>query len=195
MILTIFSITTLLLGNRQAVNPIVHGFKEGCEGKHQPCWYGIVPSETAYADIPSLLQTNNSSLQLDSRGNNIIATSPNEPLSCEVTFEGNRLAFYNCADIKVGDLAVFIRLPGSLFLWSCPDSLSLTYPAITFNVEDTSIIPPTYNSTVSNFAVYMPQDTSPQPIPNELMKDFWKSKPIRWRYMKLLSFNEGCPEG
>jgi len=31
------------LGGTQPPNPALRGFVEGCEGKAQPCWYGIVP--------------------------------------------------------------------------------------------------------------------------------------------------------
>lgn len=34
------------LGTMQPPNPALAGFSEGCEGKPQPCWYGIVPGVT-----------------------------------------------------------------------------------------------------------------------------------------------------
>lgn len=36
------SIAARALGSTQPPNPALRGFTEGCEGKPQPCWYGIV---------------------------------------------------------------------------------------------------------------------------------------------------------
>jgi hypothetical protein len=33
------------LGGTQPTHPALRGFTEGCEGKPQPCWYGIVPDQ------------------------------------------------------------------------------------------------------------------------------------------------------
>lgn len=41
--LMILSIGAKVIGTLQASNPTLSGFIEGCEGKPQPCWFGIVP--------------------------------------------------------------------------------------------------------------------------------------------------------
>ena len=40
------SLTARALAMTQPPNPALRGFTEGCEGKSQPCWYGLVPGKT-----------------------------------------------------------------------------------------------------------------------------------------------------
>lgn len=45
------NITARALGSTQPPNPALRGFSEGCEGKSQPCWYGIVPEVTTLDEL------------------------------------------------------------------------------------------------------------------------------------------------
>ncbi|MEZ4670301.1 MAG: hypothetical protein R3E39_20535 [Anaerolineae bacterium] len=53
-----FSLTARTLGSTQPPNPALEGFTVGCEGKPQPCWYGIVPGETTVNDGVNMLESN-----------------------------------------------------------------------------------------------------------------------------------------
>lgn len=53
----VFSLAARALGSTQPANPALEGFTVGCEGKPQPCWYGIVPGVTTVEEASSLLQT------------------------------------------------------------------------------------------------------------------------------------------
>jgi hypothetical protein len=44
-----------VLGSSQQIDPALAGFTEGCEGKAQPCWYGIVPGVTTGDDVSALI--------------------------------------------------------------------------------------------------------------------------------------------
>jgi hypothetical protein len=46
ILFVVFSLAARALGTTQPPNPALHGFMEGCEGKTQPCWYGIVPGKS-----------------------------------------------------------------------------------------------------------------------------------------------------
>jgi hypothetical protein len=50
------SIAVHILGSRQIANPVLRGFTEGCEGKHQPCWYGITVGKTTIQAAQEMLQ-------------------------------------------------------------------------------------------------------------------------------------------
>lgn len=44
------------LGARQPINPTLTGFTQGCEGKPQPCWFGVVPGLTTEEEVYQLLE-------------------------------------------------------------------------------------------------------------------------------------------
>lgn len=52
----VFNVAARAFGTLQPPNPALAGFTEGCEGKPQPCWYGIVPGVTTEAEAISRLE-------------------------------------------------------------------------------------------------------------------------------------------
>jgi hypothetical protein len=56
LVLGSLSIAARALGTTQPPNPALAGFTEGCEGKPQPCWYGIVPGVTTVETAKRMLQ-------------------------------------------------------------------------------------------------------------------------------------------
>jgi hypothetical protein len=42
------------LGSTEPPNPALEGFTVGCEGKLQPCWYGIVPGVTTVEEATTI---------------------------------------------------------------------------------------------------------------------------------------------
>jgi hypothetical protein len=56
VICVVLCATLSALGSTQPANPVLEGFRVGCEEKPQPCWYGIVPGVTTEAEAETLLQ-------------------------------------------------------------------------------------------------------------------------------------------
>jgi hypothetical protein len=52
---SVISAAMIALGGTQPPHPALRGFIEGCEGVPQPCWYGIIPMETTFADAVTRL--------------------------------------------------------------------------------------------------------------------------------------------
>jgi hypothetical protein len=50
VLFTVVGLAAPAVGGTQPTHPALWGFTEGCEGKPQPCWYGIVPGVTRMAD-------------------------------------------------------------------------------------------------------------------------------------------------
>jgi hypothetical protein len=51
----VLALTARAWGGTEPPHPALRGFVEGCEGLPQPCWYGIVPGETAVRDVIAIL--------------------------------------------------------------------------------------------------------------------------------------------
>src|SRR5688500_1794465 len=49
-------LTATALCNTQPLNPALRGFVEGCEGKPQPCWYGIMPAENNIEEARKIIR-------------------------------------------------------------------------------------------------------------------------------------------
>ncbi|MBZ0281780.1 MAG: hypothetical protein K8L97_13660 [Anaerolineae bacterium] len=74
------NIAARAFGSTQAPNPVLRGFTEGCEGKPQPCWYGIVPGVTSLAEADRIIRQQN----FIKRQNTIVViydTFSNSPIS------------------------------------------------------------------------------------------------------------------
>ncbi len=50
----LFNVIVRGIGEIQPPNPALAGFNEGCEGKPQPCWYGIVPGVTTMREAKQI---------------------------------------------------------------------------------------------------------------------------------------------
>jgi hypothetical protein len=79
--LTATNLAARALGSTQPPNPILRGFTEDCEGKPQPCWYGIMPSVTT---------TEAGKKILDAVGYKVIQPQGNVPDN-SLWYEGNSL--------------------------------------------------------------------------------------------------------
>jgi hypothetical protein len=55
LVFTLSNIAARALGTTQPTNPALAGFTEGCQGKPQPCWYGIVPGVTTTEETQEIL--------------------------------------------------------------------------------------------------------------------------------------------
>lgn len=107
-----------VLGAGQPMNITLAGFTEGCEGKSQPCWHGIVPGVTTDREIKNILESRGYQLKMA-----ISVTDPNRFLfalktdpRCKFTADldptDNTAYFLTispCNSIPIGD---FIRKYG-----------------------------------------------------------------------------------
>jgi hypothetical protein len=117
------SILAHLLGQLQPPNPALAGFTQGCEGKPQPCWFGIVPGRTtvieaqrALAAIPYTYES------LDTFGHEnetwtLVYGSSTLRCSVQILHSGTRIGMItitNCEDVRVGDLVTVLGRPNSI---------------------------------------------------------------------------------
>jgi hypothetical protein len=111
------SIGTRALGATQPPNPALGPFSEGCEGKPQPCWLGVVPGLTTEAETRKLLAFAGGPTRrgIVTGGFKLVFTLP-QPLSyCYAAFDfvdgvvnRGELSLCHQSTIRVGDLAVLM---------------------------------------------------------------------------------------
>lgn len=123
-LLTLMSLTARAFGSMQQPNPTLRGFTEGCAGKPQPCWYGIVPSASQFAETRRWVQSWNSeeyreiestaTFDVNTRtvGNRFAAGS------CYTFFHSTQpstvvdyIEVSDCPDLKLGDLINQFGIP------------------------------------------------------------------------------------
>lgn len=113
------TIAARLVGTARPLNPALAGFIEGCDGKPQPCWYGIVPGVTTDAEIYPILAFAGEpefSRSIFSRDFTLIFTLPPPWPYCRATFEIVRdiavrgeITVCRQPDIRLGDLTVLLE--------------------------------------------------------------------------------------
>jgi hypothetical protein len=106
--LTSINVVIRALGTFQPPNPALRGFVEGCEGKPQPCWYGIVPGVTDEESARSNAKKAGYSIMANELSSNYIQSCHVKPCCKHIevlTGEAplSKLIFYQC-DIVLGDL-------------------------------------------------------------------------------------------
>jgi hypothetical protein len=106
-LLVVFAVVGLAaraLGGTQPTHPALRGFTEGCEGKPQPCWYGIVPAVTSMGTAKENLTR--AGFHVDTESNGMITFLPP-------------------ADSKMKQASITQQSAGillsSAFLWPQPD--------------------------------------------------------------------------
>jgi hypothetical protein len=101
------------LGARQPINPALAGFIEGCEGKTQPCWRGIMPQVTTLREAQAILE--NMSYECVSRQH--LCTQQETVNKCpSVAWSGydnllNGLGLLDCDDLTLGTVIAAIGSP------------------------------------------------------------------------------------
>jgi hypothetical protein len=116
------SVLMIVLGHTQPLNPALAGFREGCEDKSQPCWYGIVPYQSTYEQALDLLAKRGFRLAAPTpfQTNQSIIVHPQMP-SCQV-----RLGEYmhkvdivwliNCPTIYLGEIIALFNPPETVLV-------------------------------------------------------------------------------
>lgn len=114
-ILLVMAVIARVLGGTQPPNPALRGFVEGCEGKPQPCWYGIVPGMTDEESARSNAKKAGYSVMANELSSNYIQSCQVRPCCRHIevlTGEAplSKLIFYQC-DIVLGDLMLTFDPP------------------------------------------------------------------------------------
>ena len=109
------AIIARVLGAAQPPNPALRGFVEGCEGKPQPCWYGILPGVTDEESARTNAKKAGYSITANEFSSNYIQSCPVRPCCKHIevlTGESplSKLIFYQC-DIVLGDLMLTFDPP------------------------------------------------------------------------------------
>lgn len=104
----VFNVAARALGTLQPPNPALAGFTEGCEGKPQPCWYGLVPGETKAETARNILT--NLGYVMDRRYGNFLRE---EWAICEVDVLGMEtelmaLELKFCGKVQAGDILAML---------------------------------------------------------------------------------------
>src|SRR5215211_8272264 len=122
LVLAVTGLSARALGSTQPLNPALRGFTEGCEGKPQLCWYGIIVGETLIEDVFHILEQKGYSTTLISSRElgQFWRAAPSDANLCQVnlvtTFAWTdatqtkmiryveRLILEDCPHMKLGDL-------------------------------------------------------------------------------------------
>lgn len=108
------NIITRTVGTTQPPNPALAGFSEGCEGKPQPCWYGIVPGVTTMEEADQILKGTLHFMEVahDARGSTTYQPSGHAGDCPFIVYSGSDRvswidwqAVQNCLPIQLGDIA------------------------------------------------------------------------------------------
>ena len=113
------SLVARALGTTQPPNPALRGFVEGCEGKPQPCWYGIVPGVTTAEQL----------VQIEAK--KLISIKSQLENKCEIFVRNENDVVYgifirNCKGVRIGDLAQIFGLP-QFFIPVCNAGTDYTF--------------------------------------------------------------------
>jgi len=136
------SLAARVLGGTQPPNPVLRDFLRGCEGKAQPCWYGIIPGVTTVEEVGTLLAFAGEpelSRSIFSQDFALIFTPPSPSPSCRAIFDfvdgvavRGEITLCRQPDIRTGDLALLLE--NELKLLSLPPN-ELVYGKVGVNVE------------------------------------------------------------
>lgn len=113
------TVAARIVGAAQPANPALDGFVEGCEGKPQPCWFGVIPGETtarqAY-EIMLFAGEPEYSGSIFSRDYNMVFKLPPPWPYCRARFEvvnsiviRGGITVCRQPDIRVGDVTILLE--------------------------------------------------------------------------------------
>jgi hypothetical protein len=121
LIFLALTLTARALGTTQPPNPSLRGFIEGCEGKPQPCWYGIVPGVTTIEEAKIILATHDywerPNYLLYDEGYEYVNISEAPSCVTLVRYEGDtvvRELSLGCLGIRLGDVISYWGTPKTL---------------------------------------------------------------------------------
>ncbi|MEO8612709.1 MAG: hypothetical protein ABI690_32745 [Chloroflexota bacterium] len=99
-----------MVAELQPLNPVLQGFVEACEGKPQPCWYGITPGVTTLAAWRQIQSEKLNQVIADLGANCKISISADTETVYGITMRG--------CNVTIGDLIQMLGTP-QVFIYSC----------------------------------------------------------------------------
>ena len=102
------SLVARTLGGTQPPNPALAGFTIGCEGKPQPCWYGIVPGVTTVEEAIVALNQRDDLSRVD----NFLFRQLSDS-ECVFSLEGaiTSVIIEGCKAVELGDIITWFNEP------------------------------------------------------------------------------------
>jgi hypothetical protein len=179
-------------GNMQPTNPGLVGFSVDCEGKQQPCWYGIVPGETTADEQRDLMRTNHYAPVQEGRLVASYRSAGHSPQNCQrVTFlrtqDGvgevivHEIILSECPTMKSGHvMGMFLR----------PSLLSSVTPILFY--ENGSVSAIFTASSRWNLSSFEPIENLRLRAPKRLPMQHWHGFLPTWRYCQLEPSAPGC---
>jgi hypothetical protein len=140
VLFTVVGLAARAVGGMQPMHPALRGFTEGCEGKPQPCWYGIVPGVTSMEDgRADLLRAG---YRIDKDGDATVTFL--SPTGSTVSYaaitrqvQGDRIStafLWPSNDFRLGD---------AIFLWGYPSgvqTIKFDYAALLFQHNQVKLV-------------------------------------------------------
>ncbi|MBI1281151.1 MAG: hypothetical protein GC179_23700 [Anaerolineaceae bacterium] len=121
IVLSSISLAAKIVGKSRVLHPVITGLDTDCEGKPQPCWYGVVLGETTAKDVMAIFSPlgdrffdNTTKGQLE-----IFKTTLGGCFAQFVCGRGgstviNEIILTNCARVRLGDLLARYGEPETL---------------------------------------------------------------------------------
>jgi hypothetical protein len=188
------NIAVRALGYAQPTNPALAGFTTGCEGKLQPCWYGIVPGETTVAEAEVMLAAHEYTLLNVRNGSDIKLRATSALSHCPIDLSMTILSpkelstitriTVACEHIKLGDVTPYMGAPHSAKLCFAPAEFQYDN-AISLRAQD----------TFDSFSAFMPVTlVFRRPSGDPAHPNRWHGMMPIWRYKQIeqLFASYGC---
>lgn len=172
------------LGSTQPPNPALRGFTEGCDGKPQPCWYGIVPGQTILSVAEQTViqqgyqtRINHSDRSIEFTGNDVNDFGRIILWRSEGHVEAVSLLYPTY--MRLGDAMAGLGVPSGISSIFHAESLGLAYPDETFSITSNWNTVSPYEQATIAFLLTIPSINSPPPLRP------WYGFVPKWRYCQL----------
>jgi hypothetical protein len=183
-----------VLGSTQPPNPALEGFTVGCEGISQPCWYGIVPGETTLGETRSILArhgfTRPHGLSMEAVWNSEIFANPDDPYSCQISFESDSLLqrpiapetqlnsfWMSCPMLNLGEILLSLGFPDTVEVCGLILRYAEGFGIVNFDLSSAELSP---HDQQMNLVL-----TSNRNTPEREYSSVWHGFAPCWRYKQL----------
>lgn len=186
IVLLMLAVIARMRGTAQPPNPALRGFVEGCVGKPQPCWYGIVPGVTTMKEAGKQLID-----RAFQRTSSYTYEPPNNKEQCEASLwspsgwddEIVQQLTLNCIETSLEEIIRSLGEPEGIIIEGFPVQKGYMSLAVFKNPD----IQAEYSSSLldkkSRFIfLFAPENTSLQ---HALNIGRWRGFLATWRYCQL----------
>jgi hypothetical protein len=199
VIFTAAALAARTVGGRLTDHPALRGFSEGCDGKPQPCWYGIVPGVTDTAAIDAVLAAQGFTIRQGARGDEVAVTVGD--VGCAVNIglskgnprqtTWNRIYFTDCTGLAVGDMLPLMGEAGVAAWDNCGQKrFTLYYPTASISVVNSNEPLAPFDPTlpVIRFIVRPPYALT---VPDDFVTPDYRQKRL-WAALNIGYINARC---